>query len=145
MTKLSYIIPLLLFSVSNCIADETGLRSSVWTGSIKLPGKDKESALVQVSSETDTDIQANTHTTMYVDETPLDFIDLKIRKDSLHFSIDTGTMNQCILKRQASGEFTGYCEVAESTDVHGRIELSMQPPKDSQNKLNSSTEKGTGQ
>ena len=145
MYKLSYIIPLLLFSASHCLADDQSLQTGVWTGSIKLPGKDKEAVRVQVSNESDTDAQHKTRVTMYVDETPLDFIDLNIRKDSLHFSIDTGTMNQCILKKQAAGDYSGYCEAADAKDAHARFELSIQPPKASQDNPDSTTEKGTDQ
>lgn len=145
MHKFSYIIPLLVFSTSHCLAAGQGLQTGVWTGSIKLPGKDKEAVRVQVSNETDTDAQHKTRITMYVDETPLDFSDLKIRKDSLHFSIDTGTMNQCILKKQTGGGFSGFCETAESKDARGRIELSIQPPKASQDNPDSTIEKGTDQ
>jgi len=126
MKKRHYILALLFSIAFNCSADETGLQSGVWLGSIKLPGKDKVSARIQVRKITGNDAEQKTKVTMYVDDTPLDFIDLKIRKQTLHFNIDTGTIKQCSMTKQDNGAYAGFCSASDEQD---RIELSMRPPK----------------
>ncbi len=126
MIKRLYIITLLLSIAFNCGADEYGLQTGVWIGSIKLPGKDKVATRVQVRKINNNDAGQKTRVTMYVDETPLDFIDLKIRKQTLQFNIDTGTVKQCSMTREDNGAYAGFCS---ANDDQEQIELSMTPPK----------------
>ena len=106
--------------------------------SIKLSGKDETPARVHVSKQLESDEQAKTKMTMYVEETPLEFIDLDIRKNSLHFNLDTGTMSKCVMNKDPdSGAYQGFCEVVDSKDKSEdkpeRIEITMRPPKQSDN------------
>lgn len=142
MQTLGLIIVLLASSVGNCIADEPGIASGLWTGTLKLPGQDKATTRVQVRSEPGADAQPKTRITMYVDETPLEFIDLDIRKNTLHFNIDTGTVKRCTMKMVDDGAYKGFCEEADAKDAQGRIEISMRPPKENQISPAIPTEKG---
>ena len=129
MHKLHYAMLLLVFSTLPCAVAQEELQEGMWPGSIKLSGKDEAPARVHVSKQVESDEHAKTTITMYVEETPLEFINLDIRKDSLHFDLDTGTMSTCVMKKQASGAYQGYCEVGKAKDEKERIELSMRPPK----------------
>jgi hypothetical protein len=130
MYRLYTIIALLVLGIGTCMADDPVLQNGIWAGSIKLPGKDKTRARIRVSNETNKDAHAKTRITMYVDETPLDFIDLNIRKNTMEFTIDTGTVKHCTLKKAEGGAYSGFCDEADSKDEHARIELSMRPPKE---------------
>ena len=130
MNKISYSIVFLLCSTLNCAVADEGLQEGVWPASIKLAGKDKAAARVHVSKQAESDEQAKTKMTMFVEDTPLEFIDLDIRKDSLRFNLDTGTMSKCVMNKDPdSGGYQGFCEVSEAKDKKERIELSMRPPK----------------
>jgi hypothetical protein len=133
MKGLNYIFPLLLAVSVNSLADESGIPGGTWLGSIKLPGKDKVATRVQVTKVNNNNNQDTTKITMYVDETPLDFLDLNIRKNTLHFTINTGTLKQCALKKLKDGAYTGFCEATDSSDKDERIELSMRPPQAEEN------------
>ena len=143
MYRLPTIIALLVLSFATCLADEPVLRDGVWAGSIKLPGKDKTQARVRVRNETNTNASAKTRITMYVDETPLEFIDLNIRKNSLQFSIDTGTVKSCTLKKAEDGAYTGFCDEADAKDTRARIEISMRPPQEDDSSPTTSPDKET--
>lgn len=132
MHTFRFIIALLTVSIGVCQADEPVLKEGIWAGSIKLPGKDKTMARVRVSNETKPDTPAKTRVTMFVDETPLDFIDLNIRKNTLEFNIDTGTLKRCSMHKTEGGAYKGFCDALDSQDENGRIEISMRPPKESQ-------------
>jgi hypothetical protein len=133
MNKIHYVMLLLLFfTLPHAVAQEE-LQEGMWPGSIKLSGKDEAPARVHVIKQTESDEHAKTTITMYVEDTPLEFINLDIRKDSLHFDLDTGTMSTCVMKKQESGGYQGYCEVGKAKDDKERIELSMRPPKASDN------------
>ena len=138
-----YLFPLLLFSAIHSNADEPGLQSGVWIGSIKLPGKDTVTTRVQVRKVDNTDTGNKTRVTMYVDDTPLDFIDLNIRKNTLHFNIDTGTVKKCAMTKQDDGAYAGFCSANDSQDEQDRIALSMRPPKDSQETPEPSSDTGS--
>jgi hypothetical protein len=129
MNKIIYSIVFLLFSWLNCAVADEGLQEGVWPASIKLAGKDKAAARVHVSKQAEADAPEKTRITMYVEDTPLEFIDLDIRKNSLHFNLDTGTLSKCIMNKDPeSGAYQGFCEVSEAKDKKERIELSMRPP-----------------
>ena len=121
MMKLCYAIPLLC-CMTVCHADEPVLQNGAWLGAIKLPGKDKVAARFQISKS-----ENATKITMYVEDTPLEFINLQIRKSTLSFNIDTGIIKRCILKIQEGGAYTGTC-LADDENTNEAITLTMSPP-----------------
>lgn len=130
MNKISYSLVILLCSTLNCAVADESLQEGMWPASIKLAGKDKAAARVHVSKQAESDEQSKTKMTMFVEETPLEFIDLDIRKDSLHFNLDTGTMSKCVMNKDPdSGGYQGFCEVVDSKDKPERIEITMRPPQ----------------
>ena len=132
MNKLSYSVVFVLCSILNCAVADEGLQEGMWPASIKLAGKDTAAARVHVSKQAEADEQAKTKMTMFVDETPLEFIDLDIRKDSLHFSLDTGTLSKCVMNKDPdSGIYKGICELVDAKDKPERIEITMRPPQPS--------------
>lgn len=129
MSKIHFSIVLIIFSTLNCAHADENLQEGMWPASIKLSGKDKAAARVHVSKQAESDEPSKTRITMYVDETPLEFIDLDIRKNSLHFNLDTGTLSKCVMNKDPdSGAYQGFCDVSEAKDKKERIELSMRPP-----------------
>ena len=128
MNRIRYALILFVMTLPPCALAQEELQEGMWPGSIKLSGQDEAPARVQVTKRSESDEKAETSITMYVEETPLEFINLDIRKDSLHFDLDTGTLSTCVLKKQKSGAYKGFCEVSTSKDKQERIELSMRPP-----------------
>jgi hypothetical protein len=133
-----YLSLLILSSPLNCWADESGLTQGTWPGSISLPGKKAEPAHINVLNKEDADNKSHTDITMYVDETPLEFIDLKIRKNTLHFNIDTGTLNQCVLNKHKDGVYSGFCKTTGSDYHASRLALKLRPPSQKETPVDTS-------
>ena len=132
MRQLRYASIILLFTILPWTMAQDDLPQGVWHGSIKLAGKDESPARIHVTKEDDAEAKSKTSITMYVEETPLEFIDLEIRKDSLRFNLDTGTLSKCVMQKQASGAYQGFCDVSDAEDKNARIELTMRPPAQEQ-------------
>ena len=130
MIKIRYFLLVLALQPWQAVADSPVLRQGVWPGTIKLAGKDAASARVLVSNETNDSDKVHTRVVMYVDDIPLEFIDLKIRKNSLRFKIDTGITNSCTLERMENGSYAGFCTSSGAATQDERIELTMRPPRE---------------